>query len=81
MTVRNRELFGLIVAGLIAGTALATVTIARDSQVSASVFTYGALFLGLYVAAHVVVRRTVPDADPALLPLAAVLTGIGLAMN
>ena len=81
MTVRNRELFGLVVAGLIAGTALATVTIARDSEVSPSVFTYGALFLGLYVAAHVVVRRTVPDADPALLPLAAVLTGIGLAMN
>jgi cell division protein FtsW (lipid II flippase) len=81
VTVRNRELFGLVVAGLIAGTALATVTIARDSEVSPSVFTYGALFLGLYVAAHVVVRRTVPDADPALLPLAAVLTGIGLAMN
>ena len=81
MTVRNRELFGLVVAGLIAGTALATVTIARDSEVSPSVLTYGALFLGLYVAAHVVVRRTVPYADPALLPLAAVLTGIGLAMH
>jgi cell division protein FtsW (lipid II flippase) len=81
VTVRNRELFGLVVAGLIAGTALATVTIARDSEISPSVFTYGALFLGLYVAAHVVVRRTVPDADPALLPLAAVLTGVGLAMH
>jgi cell division protein FtsW (lipid II flippase) len=81
MTVRNRELFGLVVAGLIAGTALATVTIARDSEISPSVFTYGALFLGLYVAAHIVVRRTVPDADPALLPLAAVMTGIGLAMH
>jgi cell division protein FtsW (lipid II flippase) len=66
---------------LIAATALATVTIARSSEVSPSALTYGALFLALYLSAHVVVRRTVPDADGALLPLAAVLTGIGLAMN
>jgi cell division protein FtsW (lipid II flippase) len=81
VTARNRELFGLVVAGLIAGTALATVTIARSSEVSPSVFTYGALFLALYLAAHVVVRRTVPYADGALLPLAAVLTAFGLVMN
>jgi cell division protein FtsW (lipid II flippase) len=81
VTARTRELFGLVVAGLIAGTALATVTIARSSEVSPSALTYGALFLGLYLAAHVVVRRTVPYADGTLLPLAAVLTGIGLAMN
>ncbi len=81
MTARNRELFGLVVASLIAGTALATVTIARSSQVSPSVFTYGLLFLALYVAAHIVVRRTVPYADGALLPLAAVLTAFGLVLN
>jgi cell division protein FtsW (lipid II flippase) len=81
VTARNRELFGLVVAGLIAGTALATVTIARSSEVSPSALTYGALFLGLYLAAHVVVRRTVPYADGTLLPLAAVLTGVGLAMH
>ena len=81
MTARNRELFGLVVAALIAGTALATVTIARSSQVSPSVFTYGLLFLALYVAAHIVVRRTVPYADGALLPLAAVLTAFGLVLN
>jgi cell division protein FtsW (lipid II flippase) len=81
VTARNRELFGLVVAGLIAGTALATVTIARSSEVSPSALTYGALFLGLYLAAHVVVRRTVPYADGSLLPLAAVLTGVGLAMH
>ncbi len=81
MTARNRELFGLVVAGLIAGTALATVTIARASEVSPSAVTYGALFLALYLAAHVVIRRTVPYADGALLPLAAVLTAFGLAIN
>jgi cell division protein FtsW (lipid II flippase) len=81
VTARNRELFGLIVAGVIAGTALATVTIARSSEVSPSALTYGALFLGLYLVAHVVVRRTVPYADGTLLPIVAVLTGFGLAMH
>jgi cell division protein FtsW (lipid II flippase) len=81
LTARNRELFGLVVAGVISGIALATVTIARDAQVEPSAATYGVLFLGLYLAAHVVVRRTVPYADPALLPLTAVLSGFGLALN
>jgi cell division protein FtsW (lipid II flippase) len=81
VTIRNRELVGLVVAGLIAGIALATVTIARESEVSASALTYGVLFLALYVAAHVVVRHTVPYADAALLPLTAVLTAFGLALN
>ena len=81
MTLRNRELFGLLVAGLIAGIALATVTIAREAQVEPSAVTYGAVFVALYLAAHMVVRRTVPYADPALLPLTALLTGFGLALN
>jgi cell division protein FtsW (lipid II flippase) len=70
-----------MVASAIAGVALASVTIARDAEVSASAATYGALFLGLYLVAHVVARRTVPYADGALLPLTAVLTAFGLALN
>jgi cell division protein FtsW (lipid II flippase) len=81
LTVRDRELFGLVVAGLISGIALATVTIARESELEPSAITYGALFLGLYLVAHMVVRRTVPYADPALLPLTAILTGFGVTMN
>jgi cell division protein FtsW (lipid II flippase) len=79
VSARNRELFGLVVAGLIASVALTSVTIARDAEVAASAVSWGALFLGLYVVAHVVVRRTVPYADGALLPLTAVLTAFGLA--
>ena len=78
MSARSRELFGLVVAALLAGVALASVTIARDAEVSPVVVTWGALFLGLYVVAHVVVRRTVPYADGALLPLTAVLTAFGV---
>ena len=60
MNARRRELFGLVLAGLIASVALATVTLARDAEISPDVVTWGALFLGLYVVAHVVIRRTVP---------------------
>jgi cell division protein FtsW (lipid II flippase) len=79
VSARSRELTGLVVAALLAGIALASVTIARDAQASANAVTWGALFLGLYLVAHVVVRRTVPYADGALLPLTAVLTAFGLA--
>jgi cell division protein FtsW (lipid II flippase) len=78
VNARRRELFGLVLAGLIASVALATVTVARDAEVSPDVVTWGALFLGLYVVAHVVIRRTVPYADGALLPLTAVLTAFGV---
>ena len=81
MTARNRELGGVLVAGVIAGTALASVTIARESEISVSAVSYGAVFLALYLAAHIVVRLTAPYADGALLPLTAVLTAFGLALN
>ena len=79
MSARSRELAGLVVAALLAGIALASVTIARDAEISASAVTWAALFFALYLAAHVVVRRTVPYADGALLPLTAVLTAFGIA--
>jgi cell division protein FtsW (lipid II flippase) len=79
VSAHSRELTGLVVAALLAGIALASVTIARDAQASASALTWGAMFLGLYLVAHVVVRTTVPHADGALLPLTAVLTAFGLA--
>jgi cell division protein FtsW (lipid II flippase) len=79
MSARSRELAGLVVAALLAGIALSSVTIARDAEVSPTALTWGALFFALYLVAHVVVRRTVPYADGALLPLTAVLTAFGLA--
>jgi cell division protein FtsW (lipid II flippase) len=79
MTARTRELWGIVVAGLIASIALASVTIAREPEIAGRALTWGALFLGLYVVAHVVTRHTVPYADGALLPLTAVLTAFGLA--
>jgi cell division protein FtsW (lipid II flippase) len=40
--------------------------------------TYAFFFFGLYLVAHVVARYAVPHADPYLLPIAALLTAIGL---
>ena len=65
MTARNRELVGLVLAALVAG--VAPRRRSPDAEASADVVVWGALFLGLYLVAHVAVRRTVPDADGALL--------------
>jgi cell division protein FtsW (lipid II flippase) len=53
------------------------LTLNHASSVSLS---YGAIFLGLCVAAHVVIRYALPDADPYLFPLVAVLSSVGIVM-
>ena len=78
MSARNRELMSLVVVGVLVGTAFASVYIARREIVDTASLSYGLFFLGLYIAAHVIARMTVPDADPYLLPMAGLLTGIGL---
>jgi cell division protein FtsW (lipid II flippase) len=63
---------------MLTGVGFASVYIARQAQVDAASLSYAGFFLGLYVAAHVVARLTVPRADPYLLPIAALLTAIGV---
>ena len=75
---RNRELVYLAVAGVLTGVGFASVYIARKSEISAASLTYAAFFFALYLVAHLVARYTVPYADPYLLPIAALLTAIGL---
>ena len=52
--------------------------IALKSQISGGSLGYAVFFFGLYLVAHFVARVTVPLADPYLLPMAALLTAIGL---
>ncbi len=80
MSLRNRELLTLLAAGVLTGVGFASVYIARQSELSTASLSYVALFLGLYLVAHVVTRILLPLADPYLLPLAALLTGLGLTM-
>ncbi|MGD0166525.1 MAG: FtsW/RodA/SpoVE family cell cycle protein, partial [Gaiellaceae bacterium] len=78
MSPRTRELLGLIIVALITATGFASVYIAHQNEISPVSFSYAGLFFSLYLAAHIVARFTVPDADPYLLPMAALLTAIGL---
>ena len=78
MTTRNRELLNLAFACLVASTAFASVWIAGSGTVSAAWVGWALALAGLYVVAHLVVRRTAPLADPTLLPLTALLTAVGL---
>ncbi|MFL5910113.1 MAG: FtsW/RodA/SpoVE family cell cycle protein [Gaiellaceae bacterium] len=78
LSLRNRELAYLILVGVLTAIGFASVYIARKSNVSAASLTYAIFFFALYLAAHVVARFTVPNADPYLLPLAGLLTALGL---
>jgi cell division protein FtsW (lipid II flippase) len=92
LSPRNRELLGLIPAALLvtggftaifiqsqgnAPGASTNLTLNHASSVS---LTYGALFLALCLAAHLVIRFALPHADPYLFPLAAVLASVGIVM-
>ena len=74
LSYRNRELFYLAVVGVLTGLGFASVYIARQSLVSWGSLGYALFFFALYLAAHLVARLTVPNADPYLLPMAGLLT-------
>ena len=78
MSYRNRELANLVVVGVLTALGFASVYIARQDVVSTASLSYAGFFFALYLAAHLVARYTVPFADPYLLPMAGLLTGIGL---
>jgi cell division protein FtsW (lipid II flippase) len=78
VSLRNRELANLFVVAVITGLGFASVYIARQEVVSTESLSYALFFFSLYLAAHAIARVTVPQADPYLLPMAALLTAIGL---
>jgi cell division protein FtsW (lipid II flippase) len=90
VSARNRELLGLVPAAVLVTAGFAAVFIQREEitnltgtagdELRATSLTYGALFLGLCVAMHLVLRITLPHADPYLFPLVAVLACFGLVM-
>ncbi|MDO8184461.1 FtsW/RodA/SpoVE family cell cycle protein [Conexibacter sp. JD483] len=84
MSARNRELLGLIPASLLVTAGFAAVFIERGSlsqnELSDLSLTYGLIFLGLCLGAHIFLRIALPYADPYLFPLVAVLACFGLVM-
>jgi cell division protein FtsW (lipid II flippase) len=78
LSYRNRELLYLSVVGVMTALGFASVYIARQSLVSWGSMSYALFFFALYLAAHLVARLTVPYADPYLLPMAGLLTAVGV---
>ncbi len=80
VSARNRELIGLLPAALLVTGGFAAVIIQRQDHRPNVSLSYGAAFLALCLIAHLVLRLRLPDADPYLLPLCAVLASLGLVM-
>ena len=80
MNARNRELMALIPASLLVTAGFTAVFVQRHDLLSNASLTVGLVFLGLCLGAHMVLRFTLPYADPYLFPLCAVLACFGLVM-
>ena len=87
MSARNRELLALVPASLLVAAGFGAIFVSRNqllgglhgpNQISNASLTYGGVFLALCVVAHLVIRFTLPNADPYLFPLVALLASFGL---
>ncbi|MFV0494085.1 FtsW/RodA/SpoVE family cell cycle protein [Mycobacterium sp.] len=79
-TRRNAELLLLCFATLITFAALVIVEINQDQSVHWDLPRYGLGCLALFVLAHLAIRRYAPYTDPLLLPVVALLNGLGVVM-
>jgi cell division protein FtsW (lipid II flippase) len=77
---RGVELGMLLFAMIVAVGAFVAIGLAHDRKVPTSLLPYAGGLAALVALAHIVVRRTAPYADPLMLPCAALLNGIGLAL-
>ena len=80
MSARNRELLGLFPVAALITAGFTAVFMARPSDLGSATLTYGGIFLALCLAVHLFIRATLPDADPYLFPLVALLAAFGLVM-
>jgi cell division protein FtsW (lipid II flippase) len=78
MSARNRELLALVPVGLLITAGFAAVLIVRHDEINDLSVTYGAYFLALCLGAHIFLRIRLPNADPYLFPLCALLAAVGL---
>jgi cell division protein FtsW (lipid II flippase) len=78
MSARNRELVGLVPAALLVTAGFTAVLLTRQANVHDATLTYGLIFLGCCLFAHLFIRWRLPNADPYLFPLVALLASIGL---
>jgi cell division protein FtsW (lipid II flippase) len=77
---RRTELLMLVFVVGVVMLAYANVGLGLNGKIPAGMFEYGLAFAVLVGAAHLAVRWLAPYADPLLLPLAALLNGLGIVM-
>jgi cell division protein FtsW (lipid II flippase) len=77
---RSTELLMLLFAVGVVLAAYASVGLGLNGKLPAGLIEYGIAFAVLVFAAHLAVRRLAPWADPLMLPLAALLNGLGIVM-
>ncbi|HEU4462028.1 MAG TPA: FtsW/RodA/SpoVE family cell cycle protein [Solirubrobacterales bacterium] len=79
-SARNRELLALVPVALLLTAGFAGVFSQENEQLGNLSLIYGAYFLAICVATHILLRIRLPNADPYLFPLVATLTAFGLVM-
>ncbi len=79
-TRRNAELLLLCFAALITVAALLIVEGNQERSLRWDLTSYGLIFLVIFGSAHLAIRRFAPYTDPLLLPIVALLNGLGLVM-
>jgi cell division protein FtsW (lipid II flippase) len=79
-SVRNRELLALLPVALLLTAGFAAVFAQEGSRVDNLSLIYGAYFFAVCLATHVYLRIRLPNADPYLFPLVALLLAFGLVM-
>jgi cell division protein FtsW (lipid II flippase) len=79
-SARNRELGALVPVALLLTAGFAAVFAQEGGRLGNLSLVYGAYFLALCLATHIFLRFKLPDADPYLFPLVALLTAFGLVM-
>ncbi len=77
---RRTELLMLAFAVAVVLFAYASVGLGLNGTLPAGLLTYGLSYAAIVFVAHLAVRRLAPWADPLLLPLAALLNGLGVVM-
>ncbi len=78
MSRRNMELVFLVLAGAVSTMAYVSVYAGRFREINSVSIVYGLVFVGIFVLLHLLERILLPQADPFLLPITALLAAIGL---
>ncbi len=75
---RRRAELGLILLAIaVTGSLYTLASLGRNASVPANIGPFLGIVAALFVGAHIAVRRLAPNADGLLLPLAALLNGVG----